>query len=212
MDSTADPPLLQPAPVARENVAFVLFDLGGVLVDVDQERAEAKWREEGHDPDLFHAAIFESGAKPLGDLGHIDREGMRDRVDGAVPGGVSLAALQAIWGAVVSWRPWVDALLPRLTVPYGVLSTIDPVHVEALGPLRGADPIVYSCEIGAVKPDARAFETAAARCPVPPEQVRYVDDLPENVAAARRAGFDAHQVTNEAELLSALAVVLRDHL
>jgi glucose-1-phosphatase len=198
--------------VGTENVTFVLFDLGGVLVDVDQARAERAWREAGHAPHDFHAAIYESGAKPLGDLGELDAEGMRARVDAAVPGLVSLEALHAIWGAVVSWRPWVGEVVGRLTVPFGVLSTIDPIHQAALGPLAGAEPILYSCEIGAVKPDPRAFAEAVERCPVPPAQVRYVDDLPENVAAARSAGFDAHRVTNRAQLLEALDGLLGGHL
>jgi len=188
----------------------VLFDLGGVLVDVDQGRAEEAWRRAGHDPSRFHAAFFESGAKPLGDLGRVDAEGMRARVEAAVSGAVTLEALHAIWGQVVSWRPWVRDLLPRLTVPYGVLSTIDPVHAAVLGPLPGANPILYSCDLGAVKPAPAAFTAAARRCPVPPPRVRYVDDLPENVAAARAAGFDAHQVTDQEGLLRVLSDVLSD--
>ena len=86
------------------------------------------------------------------------------------------------------------------------------MHEVVLGPLPGADPILYSCDIGAVKPDPRAFSVAAERCPVSPARVRYVDDLPENVAAARAAGFDAHQVTDQEGLLRVLSDVLGDQL
>jgi FMN phosphatase YigB (HAD superfamily) len=47
---------------------------------------------------------------------------------------------------------------------------------------------------------------------VPPAQVRYVDDLPENVRAAREAGFHAYQVTDLVTLRAALADVLGDKL
>ena len=193
-------------------MAFILFDLGGVLADVDQGRAERVWTDAGYPLASFHDAIYESGAKPLGDLGHIDAEGMRSRVAATLGREVSLAMIHEIWGAVVSWRPWVSGLLERLVLPYGVLSTIDPIHAAALGPLPGADPIIYSCEIGAVKPDPRAFQIAADRCPVSPERVRYVDDLPENVLAARAAGFSAYRVTGREELLRALSGLLKDEL
>ena len=182
------------------------------MADVNVQKAQRMWAHAGHDPERFHAAIYDSGAKPLGDLGEVDAEGMRQRVDQAVVGAVSLDALHEIWGAVVSWRPWVNALLARVSVPYGVLSTIDPIHAATLGPLPGASPVVYSCDIGAVKPDPAAFVEAARQCPVAPEQVRYVDDLPENVRAARDAGFNAYQVTDEASLRAALADVLCDEL
>jgi HAD superfamily hydrolase (TIGR01509 family) len=212
LDNTAD---LAPPPRALlegQNVTFVLFDLGGVLVDVDVERAERAWVSAGHNLERFRAAFYESGAKPLGDLGQVDVEGMRSRVQRAVDAEVSSHALHAIWGAVVSWRPWVNDLLARVSVPYGVLSTIDPVHAARLGPLPGASPVVYSCNIGAVKPDPAAFAEAARQCPVPPPQVRYVDDLAENVLAARVAGFNAYQVTDRASLLRALSDVLGDEL
>ncbi len=212
MDSTADLPLLDPDPQVAQNVDFVLFDLGGVLVDVDQRRAEVAWERAGHAPRCFHAAFYETGAKPQGDLGVLDAEGMRARAQSATSLALDSQTFQSIWGAVVSWRPWVDALLARLTVPYGVLSTIDPVHAAALGPLPGAEPILYSCDLGAVKPDPAVFATAAMRCSVPPERVRYVDDLAENVAAARAAGFDAHQVVTREQLLRALSGLLGDEL
>ena len=191
-------------------MAFVLFDLGGVLVDVEVQRAKDAWVKAGHDVKHFDAAFYESGAKAMGDLGHLDQEGMRARVEQSASGQVSHDALVSIWGAGVSWRPWVSVVLSRLRVPYGVLSTIDPIHALALGPLPGANPIVYSCDIGAVKPDPRAFDIAASRCPVPAAQVRYVDDLADNVIAARAAGFWAYQVRDQQTLLRALADVLSD--
>ena len=187
----------------------MLFDLGGVLADVRPERAAARWEALGYPPDRFDAAFVGSGAKPEGDLGLLDAEGMRRRVEGVVGRAVPSAALREVWGAMVIWRPWVPALIARVTVPYGVLSTIDPVHAAALGPLVGADPIVYSCEIGAVKPDPRAFEAAIARCPVPAEAIRYVDDRADNVAEALRAGLQAVQVVDLPSLEVALADLLR---
>lgn len=192
----------------RSPAAFVLFDIGGVLVDVARDRAARRWVELGFEASRFEAAFEGSGAKRDGDLGRLDVEGMRARVEAGAGAPVSRTALLDVWGAMVTWRPWVTGLVGRLAVPYGVLSTIDPVHAEVLGPLPGADPVVYSCDIGAVKPASRAFEVAIARSPAPARRIRYVDDRAENVEAGAAAGLQAVRVHDRATLQAALADVL----
>ena len=39
---------------------------------------------------------------------------------------------------------------------------------------------------------------------MPPQEIFYCDDLPANVAAARRVGFDAVQYTETPELVAEL--------
>ncbi|MFP8959691.1 HAD family hydrolase [Streptomyces nanhaiensis] len=54
------------------------------------------------------------------------------------------------------------------------------------------DRIVYSHEIGVLKPDLRAYEAACAAMGARPQDCLFVDDLPENVEAAREFGMQAH--------------------
>lgn len=54
------------------------------------------------------------------------------------------------------------------------------------------EQIVYSHEIGVVKPDARAFEAVCAGLRVPAESCLFIDDVAENVEAARATGMRAH--------------------
>ncbi|MGK5630967.1 HAD-IA family hydrolase [Streptomyces sp. URMC 123] len=53
------------------------------------------------------------------------------------------------------------------------------------------DEIVYSHEIGILKPDPRAFDVVCARLGVRPEECLFLDDAEANVAAARRRGMRA---------------------
>ncbi len=48
---------------------------------------------------------------------------------------------------------------------------------------------VFSNEIGARKPDARAFEALSEALSVPPAETVFVDDNAENLAACRALGF-----------------------
>ncbi len=209
VDNTPDHTSATETPLGGSEVCFVLFDLGGVLVEVDEQLSRARWVDLGYPEDRYDAAFYGSHAKPGGDLGDHSPEGMRCLVEALAGSPVSPEALIDIWGAHVSWRAGVRELLSRLTVPYGVLSTIDPIHAAVLGPLPGAHPILYSCDMGLMKPSLAAFRMAAEACPCPVESVLYVDDRAENVSAALRVGFDAHQVDQLRDVVSALRSVLR---
>jgi len=49
--------------------------------------------------------------------------------------------------------------------------------------------IVNSSRVGMAKPDVRIYRLAAERMGVEPEACVHIDDVLENVEAARRAGF-----------------------
>ncbi|MGH2561893.1 MAG: HAD family hydrolase [Thermomicrobiales bacterium] len=51
------------------------------------------------------------------------------------------------------------------------------------------DPFVISAQVGCLKPEARIYQLALAQLGLPPEQVLFVDNWPENVAAARALGM-----------------------
>ena len=57
-----------------------------------------------------------------------------------------------------------------------------------------------SHEIGAVKPDVAAFALVAERTGAPPSRCLFIDDMAENVEAARAAGFQAEQFMGQPAL------------
>ena len=125
------------------DVDFILFDLGGVLVDVDHVRAERDWVTTGLAECSLVSALVGSGAKAAGDRGEISEDEMCARVAQYCEIDLTREELRTFWGRVVSWRAFVPDLLQRLRVPYGVLSNIDPVHAAVLGRLPGACPVLY---------------------------------------------------------------------
>jgi putative hydrolase of the HAD superfamily len=63
----------------------------------------------------------------------------------------------------------------------------------------GIDPDLFdialtSAMLGVYKPDRRAYTAAAAALDLPPQACLFVDDLAENVAAARSVGMQAYQI------------------
>lgn len=62
-----------------------------------------------------------------------------------------------------------------------------------------------SHEIHDMKPRASAFRLVATRAGIAPPRALFVDDLAENIAAARALGFVAHHFTGQDELERSLA-------
>ncbi|CNF83358.1 HAD-superfamily hydrolase [Mycobacterium tuberculosis] len=62
------------------------------------------------------------------------------------------------------------------------------------------DALVYSCRIGVVKPDPRAYEICAERLGVKPADVLFFDDTERNVRGAREAGMRAELFTGPSQV------------
>jgi FMN phosphatase YigB (HAD superfamily) len=87
----------------------------------------------------------------------------------------------------------VDAV--SAAVPVGFLSNMNAyqwaTNYESI-PLTEAFAFRFlSFELGLVKPDAAIFEAVAAKLPVPRHQVLFLDDNAVNVEAAEATGFTA---------------------
>jgi HAD superfamily hydrolase (TIGR01509 family) len=84
----------------------------------------------------------------------------------------------------------------------GILSNSGPGAREAercWGFEEITDDIVYSHEVGLLKPDPRIYALATERLDVRPHEVVFLDDVAGHVAAARAAGWHAvvHGTTAE---------------
>ncbi|GGM06861.1 hypothetical protein GCM10010841_13850 [Deinococcus aerophilus] len=83
------------------------------------------------------------------------------------------------------------AVLPG-HVRVGLLSNNYPVvsdHLRADSRFARFDALVFSNELGHKKPAPEAFAALEAAMGVPAAQVAFVDDVQENIDAARAAGF-----------------------
>lgn len=98
--------------------------------------------------------------------------------------------------AVVGAREVLTELRGR-GLKIGVLSNTLPSierTLEYAGLLDLVDVPLATCRLGVHKPEARAFQLAAEALGVPVEDILFIDDLPENVAAARALGMKAEQI------------------
>lgn len=93
----------------------------------------------------------------------------------------------------------VIAALRTRGLRLAVLTNFELPSVDRTLAHAGLDPCQFevmlsSAALGFPKPDARAFQTVAAALDLPPQACLFVDDLAENVAAARSIGMRAFQI------------------
>jgi putative hydrolase of the HAD superfamily len=52
---------------------------------------------------------------------------------------------------------------------------------------------IYSMRVGAMKPEPAIFSAALELLQVNPDEIFYIDDLPDNIAAGQAHGFLTHR-------------------
>jgi FMN phosphatase YigB (HAD superfamily) len=71
------------------------------------------------------------------------------------------------------------------------------------------DLAIYSHEEGVRKPDPRIYALASERLGIPPGEIIFLDDLPENIDAARVSGFQAVLFTSTPRAIADIEALLR---
>jgi epoxide hydrolase-like predicted phosphatase len=69
--------------------------------------------------------------------------------------------------------------------------------------------IVISAEIGMKKPDRGIYDLTIAKVGVAPHEAVFIDDMPENIAAAQAAGLHGIRFQNREQALADLEALLK---
>jgi len=186
-------------------VDAIVFDLGGVLVDIDLRRAFTAWGGAAGVPaDVIETRFAVDEACCAHERGEID-----DRTYFAhLRSSLGLPRLSdeqmlAGWTAIIGEPiPGMEALVQRLAprLPLYVFSNTNPAHVAHFT-LRLQHLLAHfrrtfiSCELGRRKPEAEAFARLSQLIGLPPARLAFFDDVEANVAGARSAGLQAHLAT-----------------
>ncbi|HEX5087206.1 MAG TPA: HAD-IA family hydrolase [Nocardioides sp.] len=177
-------------------IRAVVLDIGSVLEVIDDSLFPGPF-EDRHDlpPGSVHA-----GAATLpGDAGRGELTEAQVRAHWQQHLGLTDAQADELMADYWRWYvgtldqelfDWFAAQRPRFRT--GIVSNSGPGAREAercWGFEDITDDIVYSHEVGLLKPDPRIFVLAAERLGVGPEEVVFLDDVEGHVAAAREVGF-----------------------
>lgn len=202
-----------PAAIAPGAVRALLFDLGGVVLDVDFERALAAWAPHSRlPPERLRERFAFDEPYQRHETGHLHEDGYFDHLRQALAlecdAGTVRAGFNAVLvGEIEETVDMLQALQGR--VPCHAISNTNAAH---LAQIARAFPrllplftrVFASHAIGHRKPHAGAFEHVLRAIGLPPAQVLLFDDLAPNVEAARALGLQAVQVRSPADVREAL--------
>ena len=200
-----------------DEVDALLFDLGGVVLEIDFDRAFAHWAatSAGGSFDSIKAAFSFDLPYQRHERGEISGpeyfESLRETLGLVAPDVDIEAGWNAIFvGEIEQSIRAVQAVNQRL--PTYAFSNSNHTHER----LWRADyprvtalfrDIFVSSRLGLRKPEARAFAEIAERTAVPAQRMLFFDDTEENVAGARRAGLQAVHVRSPADITASLALL-----
>jgi len=174
-----------------------VFDLGNVLIFVHEDRFLEKLRAS-----CRAGAPVEQAFREHYERGRVDRGGDFDSLHALLVRDLDLGMtpdeLRVAWNGIFTLNPPMVDFVRELARPRLMLSNTNAPHVEWIAEewpdlFPMFDRCVFSHEVGMRKPDTAIFRHVESLSDEPPERHVFVDDLVENVAAARAAGWEAFQ-------------------
>ena len=206
-------------PVAQLKPQALVFDLGGVLIDIDLRRAFGAWGAAAGVASADIASRF-SVDEPCcaHERGEIDDQAYFAHLRRVLRIEISDEAIGAGWNAIIGEPlPGIEAIVERLAreFPLYVFSNTNPAHVAHFTPRLARlfahfRRVFTSCDLGERKPHAAAFARLAAAIGAPAARLVFFDDMEDNIAGARRAGLRAFHVRSPAEIEAISEDLLRE--
>lgn len=207
----------------------VLFDLGGVLVELSVHRSihammalmspqDGASSVQGSTPvtgkDLLGGG--ESELMRLYQTGHISTEAFIETILSVCRPGTTREQVLDAWYAMLGNIPEqrLDMLrrLKKAGLKVYILSNINEAHVEWVKRYYPelhdiCEHVFYSNEIQIAKPDEAAYEYVKSHAAIVPEETLYIDDLEQNILVGKRAGFVSLQAAGDEWLAEAERVI-----
>ncbi|MDZ4844814.1 MAG: HAD family phosphatase [Chitinophagales bacterium] len=199
------------------HIKNIIFDLGGVIINIYPERslqAFSQYAEGLGDSSVYRQLLFHEF-----ETGKIHADEFRERVRVQLNLNITNAQIDdcmiAMLGDVPSER---IQTLERVHKKYftALLSNTNAIHYDAVAGYIGKrysnlpfnnyfHKAYFSHLVGLRKPDTRIYELVLRENNLVPEETLFLDDLGENLKAARSLGIQTIKVTPENGIVDILS-------
>ena len=198
------------------HVEALLFDLGGVVIDIDFDRVFRSWRGLSQLPiEEIRRRFAMDSAYEQHERGEIDACEYFNHLRNVLELKGSDEAIARGWNAIFvgeRTESLHDILSARGQLPCFAFTNSNPTHQAvwmAHYPrvVAAFDRVFVSSELGLRKPEQAAFDAIAHAIGVSSPAILFFDDALENVAGARAAGMQAIHARAPSDVRQALAAI-----
>lgn len=190
-----------------------MFDLGGVLLNIDYQRTEKAFVDLGiSNFNELYSQAQQSNLFDDFETGRISPKEFRNRLREITGINLTDHEIDKAWNAMLLDFPTerIELLKSLKHKGYGLflLSNTNQIHYVAytkymqqeLG-IPGLEPFFirsfFSHEIGKRKPEVETFNWALAEGDMKPEETLFIDDSIQHIEGAKNAGINAHWLQEE---------------
>ena len=190
------------------NISTLIFDLGGVIVDLDLAKCIQNFKELGLENIEQYLSNF--GQKDFFmqfEKGQIGIPAFRNEIRKLAGTELSDAQIDKAWCSFLTQIPVEKLhLLSELKKKYRLLllSNTNPLHIETAVAAEFSktgktmqdffDKCYLSYEMGMVKPDVEIFEALLTDAQLKAEECRFLDDGKKNIDTAAALGIQTYWV------------------
>lgn len=196
--------------------AVVLFDLGNVLVRIQPEAfLQTLGIDTAENRKLYGPKVIEIVKRY--ERGGDSTEQYLSRLEGLLNHGefhfgrelIEKAMLSVIGKPIEGMEDLVQRVAARTKI--GLLSNTNPLHyhlcLENLPVLRHIPVHFLSYQLLALKPEPAIYHAVAEAIELPAEEILFIDDIEENVAAAQSTGMQGIRFADPASLERELQIL-----
>ncbi|MEO6135446.1 MAG: HAD family phosphatase [Ginsengibacter sp.] len=194
-----------------ETIENIIFDFGGVFLDIDYSRTRAAFESLGvaRFEEMYSQADADMLFQKL-EKGDISVEQFYIDLKKTTGLDLSTEDIDHAWNAMLlQYRESSIQYLEKLSQRYELylFSNTNFIHMRAFRKLfqeqhNGASfddyftKTFYSCEMGSRKPDHESFQSIINELGIDPQKTLFIDDSIQNINAAKEVGLQVIHLTS----------------
>lgn len=182
----------------------VIFDLGGVILDIDYNLTRIAFEKLGitNFDEMYSKATADQLFQKL-EMGKIGEEDFCKELNKHTGLNLSAEEIRTAWNAMLlSFREESLQFLETIRPKYNtyLLSNTNFIHLTSIEEIfyekkrtrtfeEYFDEAFYSCEIGLRKPDLTCYEWVLNKTGIDPAKTIFIDDSVQNIEGAKKSGM-----------------------
>jgi len=186
------------------NIKNIIFDFGGVILNIDYTKTEVAFRELGIENfETQYSQMKQSAVFDKLETGKITEDEFVSAIQKTTDKNIPKDQIITAWNAMLLDLPLRRLqLLQQLQLHYNIylLSNTNSIHEIAFNKMLKSltgfnsmgvffDKVYYSHHIGMRKPDKKIFEFILKENNLIPNETLFIDDSPQHIASAKELGI-----------------------